>query len=220
MAHAPAVLEFLVAQSENATAADGVPLDERNRRILRCLLTWVRVGCFSEMPAAALAAHPLLTFAFNSLQVPFSFDVAVEVMTELVNQYHDLSQFFLTKMSYIREALLLPALASRSEKIIAGLACLMCEVGHAAPDLVAEGSVEALTLADALLRCVAYSSEDWEIADSTLYFWCNLSYFILGSDTETDKRNAVQELFTPVFSSLFDALLFRAQVLSLSPWFH
>ncbi|KAF0923789.1 hypothetical protein E2562_006745 [Oryza meyeriana var. granulata] len=92
MAHAPAVLEFLLAQSESAAAAaDGVPLHERNRRILRCLLSWVRVGCFSEMPAAALTAHPLLAFAFNSLQVSFSFDVAVEVMTELVSQYQDIS---------------------------------------------------------------------------------------------------------------------------------
>uniref|UniRef100_A0A0D9XST5 Exportin-1/Importin-beta-like domain-containing protein n=1 Tax=Leersia perrieri TaxID=77586 RepID=A0A0D9XST5_9ORYZ len=188
MAHAPSVLEFLLGQSDNA-AAD----DERNRRVLRCLLSWVRVGCFSEMPPAALAAHPLLTFAFNSLQVPFSFDVAVEVMTELVSQYQDLPQAFLNKMPYIREALLLPALANRNEKIIAGLVCLMCEVGQAAPALVAEGSVQALALADALLRC-------------------SLAHFILESDAQTDKRNAAQELFSPVFSSLLDALLFRAQI--------
>uniref|UniRef100_J3N8V9 Exportin-1/Importin-beta-like domain-containing protein n=1 Tax=Oryza brachyantha TaxID=4533 RepID=J3N8V9_ORYBR len=191
MAHAPAVIDFLLAQSE--TAATTANDHDRNRRILRCLLSWVRVGCFSEMPAAALAAHPLLTFAFNSLQVSFSFDVAVEVMTELVSQYQDLPQAFLIKMPYIREALLLPALSNRSEKIIAGLVCLICEVGQAAPALVAEGSVQALALADALLRC-------------------SLSHFILESDAETDKRNAAQELFSPVFSSLLDALLFRAQI--------
>ncbi|GJN04681.1 hypothetical protein PR202_ga22246 [Eleusine coracana subsp. coracana] len=132
LAHAPAVLEFLHAQSEKADGdQDGVPLQERRRRILRCLLSWVRVGCFSEMPAAVLVVHPLLTFTFNSLQVSFLFDVAVEVMTELVSQHEELPQAFLSKMPYIREVLLLPALANRSEKIIAGLACLMCEVGQA-----------------------------------------------------------------------------------------
>uniref|UniRef100_A0A0D9XST6 Exportin-1/Importin-beta-like domain-containing protein n=1 Tax=Leersia perrieri TaxID=77586 RepID=A0A0D9XST6_9ORYZ len=176
MAHAPSVLEFLLGQLREESAT-----------------LQVRVGCFSEMPPAALAAHPLLTFAFNSLQVPFSFDVAVEVMTELVSQYQDLPQAFLNKMPYIREALLLPALANRNEKIIAGLVCLMCEVGQAAPALVAEGSVQALALADALLRC-------------------SLAHFILESDAQTDKRNAAQELFSPVFSSLLDALLFRAQI--------
>uniref|UniRef100_A0ACD5X6S8 Uncharacterized protein n=1 Tax=Avena sativa TaxID=4498 RepID=A0ACD5X6S8_AVESA len=159
LAHAPAVLEFLLAQSEKPDAVDGVPLHERSRRILRCLLSWVRVGCFSEMPAAVLAVHPLLTFAFNSLQVSFSFDVVIEVMTELVSQYQDLPQAFLSKIPYIREFLLLPALANRSEKIVAGIASLMCEVGQAAPGLVAEGSNQALALSDALLRsiyCTAY----------------------------------------------------------------
>lgn len=43
LAHAPAVLDFLHAQSEKADADhDGLPLQERNRRILRCLLSWVR----------------------------------------------------------------------------------------------------------------------------------------------------------------------------------
>ncbi|CAD6256823.1 unnamed protein product [Miscanthus lutarioriparius] len=193
LAHAPAVLEFLHGQSEKApTDDDGVPLHERNRRILRCLLSWVRVGCFSETPAAALATHPLLTFAFNSLQ--------------------ELPEAFLSKTPYIREVLLLPALANRSEKIIAGLACLMCEVGQAAPALVAEGGSQALALTDGLLRCVDFTSEDWEIAESTFQFWCSLAHFILGIDVKTAKRNVVQELFVPVFSSLLDALLFRAQI--------
>ncbi|CAD6253673.1 unnamed protein product [Miscanthus lutarioriparius] len=213
LAHAPAVLEFLHGQSEKApTDDDGVPLHERNRRILRCLLSWVRVGCFSETPAAALATHPLLTFAFNSLQVSFSFEVAIEVMTELVSQHQELPEAFLSKTPYIREVLLLPALANRSEKIIAGLACLMCEVGQAAPALVAEGGSQALALTDGLLRCVAFTSEDWEIAESTLQFWCSLAHFILGIDVKTAKRNVAQELFVPVFSSLLDALLFRAQI--------
>uniref|UniRef100_M8BJB7 Exportin-1/Importin-beta-like domain-containing protein n=1 Tax=Aegilops tauschii TaxID=37682 RepID=M8BJB7_AEGTA len=109
--HAPAVLEFLLAQSEKPAAADGVPLHERNHRILRCLLSW----------------------AF------FSFEVAIEVMTELVSQYQELPQAFLSKMPYIREVLLLPALANRSEKIIAGLTSLMCEVGQAHRPQISKG---------------------------------------------------------------------------------
>jgi len=45
--------------------------------------------------------------------------------------WQELPEAFLSKTPYIREVLLLPALANRSEKIIAGLACLMCEVGQA-----------------------------------------------------------------------------------------
>ena len=39
-----------------------------------------------------------------------------------------------------------------------------------------------------------------------------MAHFILGIDVKTAKRNVVRELFVPVFSSLLDALLFRAQV--------
>jgi len=45
--------------------------------------------------------------------------------------WQELPEAFLSKTPYIREVLLLPALANRSEKIIAGLGCLMCEVGQA-----------------------------------------------------------------------------------------
>ncbi|KAM0866944.1 hypothetical protein ACQ4PT_042316 [Festuca glaucescens] len=206
LAHAPAVLDFLLAQSEKPDAADGVtpPRAKPHNPAMPTEL---------GTPAAALAVHPLLTFAFNSLQASFSFDVAIEVMTELVSQYQDLPQAFLSKIPYIREVLLLPALANRSEKIVAGIASLMCEVGQAAPGLVAEGSNQALALSDAILRCVAFSSEDWGIADSTLQFWCSLAHFILGIDVQSAERNATQETFLPVFSSLLDALLFRAQII-------
>jgi hypothetical protein len=45
-----------------------------------------------------------------------------------------------------------------------------------------------------------------------LQFWCSLAHFILGTDVKAAKRNASQELFLPVFSSLLDAVLFRAQI--------
>ncbi|EMS52798.1 hypothetical protein TRIUR3_11485 [Triticum urartu] len=66
-----------------------------------------------------------------------------------------------------------------------------------------------------LQRCIAFSSEDWEIAESTLQFWCSLAHCILGIDEQTSKRSATQELFLPVFSSLLDALLFRAQIIDI-----
>nr|CAD1820283.1 unnamed protein product [Ananas comosus var. bracteatus] len=209
LSHTPTVLEFLRLQSE-LRLDNGIQFHEKNRKILRCLLSWVRAGCFSEIPPASLPTHPLLNFVFNSLQVSSSFDVAIEVMIELVSRYEGLPQVLLFRIQYIREILLLPALVNSDEKIIAGLACLMSEIGQAAPALIAEGSTEALVLADALLSCVAFSSEDWEIADSTLQ--CSLAHYIHGMDLENAKRKVVEELFFPLFSALLDALLLRAQV--------
>ncbi|XP_044466271.1 transportin MOS14 isoform X2 [Mangifera indica] len=212
LSHTPMVLEFLLQQSEKSFDG-GVQLHERKRKILRCLLSWVRAGCFSEIPQGALSTHPLLNYVFNSLQVPLSFDLAIEVFVELVSRHEGVPQVLLCRVHFLREALLLPALTDRNEKVIGGLACLMSEIGQAAPSLIVEASSEALVFADALLSCVAYPSEDWEIADSTLQFWSSLASYILGLDVNTAKnKKHVEEMFFSVFSALLDALLLRAQV--------
>ncbi|XP_058079284.1 uncharacterized protein LOC131227519 isoform X1 [Magnolia sinica] len=84
--HTPIVLEFLLHQSEQRSE-DGVQLHEKSGKILRCLLSWVRAGCISKIPPSSLPTHPLLNFVFNSLQVSSSFDLAIEVLTELVSRY-------------------------------------------------------------------------------------------------------------------------------------
>ncbi|KAL9231542.1 hypothetical protein vseg_006761 [Gypsophila vaccaria] len=212
LAHTPMVLEFLKQQSEKRFENCN-HLHERNRKILRCLLSWVRAGCFSEIPPGSLSSHPLLNFVFNSLQVSSSFDLAVEVLVELVSRHEELPQVLLSRVQYLKDVLLLPALTNADEKIVSGLACLMSEIGQAAPSLVAEASPEALVLADALLSCVTFSSEDWDIADSTLQFWGSIASYILGlCMDERERREHAYKYFSPVFSALLDALLLRAQV--------
>ncbi|XP_030953191.1 transportin MOS14 [Quercus lobata] len=215
LSHTPVVLEFLLQQSEKSFDAATAQLHghERSRKILRCLLSWVRAGCFSEIPQGSLPAHPLLNFVFGSLQVLSSFDLAIEVLIELVSRHEGLPQFLLCRVHFLKEVLLLPALTKGDEKVIGGLACLLSEIGQAAPSLIVEASAEALSLADALLRCVAFPSEEWEIADSTLQFWSSLASYILGLDEDSTKsRKHVEEMFSSLFSALLDALLSRAQV--------
>ncbi|XP_011033714.1 PREDICTED: importin-13 isoform X1 [Populus euphratica] len=212
LSHTPVVLEFLLEQSQKISDG-GVQLHERNRKVLRCLLSWVRAGCFSEIPRDSLPTHPLLNFVFNSLQVPSSFDLAIEVLVELASRHEGLPQVLLSRVHFLKEVLLISALSSRDEKVISGLSCLMSEIGQAAPSLIVEASVEGLALADALLSCVAFPSEDWEIADSTLQFWSSLASYILGLDAEGAKnRKHSEDMLFSVFSALLDALLLRAQV--------
>jgi hypothetical protein len=118
-------------------------------------------------------SHPLLNYVFNALQGT-TFDLAIEVLVELVTRHEDLPQVLLYKVQFLRDTLLKPALINADLKIISGLACLMSEIGQAAPCLIVEASSEALILTDAILSCVTFPSEDWEIADSTVQFW----YFI------------------------------------------
>ncbi|XP_020554942.1 importin-13 isoform X1 [Sesamum indicum] len=212
LARTPMVLDFLMQQSQEGFGSHVQP-HVRSRKILRCLLSWVRAGCFSVIPPVSLPAHPLFNFVFSSLQVAASFDVAVEVLVELVSRYEGLPQVLLSRIGYLKEELLFPALKSGDEKVIGRLACLMSEIGQAAPFLIVEANTEALELADALLSCVAFPSEDWEIADSTLQFWCSLAGYIIGLDVDcAENRKNLEECFVPIFSSLIDALLLRVQV--------
>ncbi|KAK7396024.1 hypothetical protein VNO78_16713 [Psophocarpus tetragonolobus] len=212
LSHTSMVLEFLLQQSE--VNFDGsVQQHERNRKILRCLLSWVKAGCFSEISPGTLPAHPLLNFVFNSLQAPLSFDLAIEVLVELVTKHEGVPQILLCRVHYLKEVLLFPALTRGDMKVIGGLACLLSEIGQAAPSLIVEASAEALALTDALLSCVAFPNEDWEIADSTLQFWSTLASYILGMDGDGVKsRKHVEGIFSPVFSTLLDSLLLRSQV--------
>uniref|UniRef100_A0A803MML9 Exportin-1/Importin-beta-like domain-containing protein n=1 Tax=Chenopodium quinoa TaxID=63459 RepID=A0A803MML9_CHEQI len=212
LSHTSMVLEFLRQQSE-IRFEDTNQMHERNRKILRCLLSWVRVGCFSEIPCGSLSSHPLLNFVFNSLQVSSSFDLAVEVLVELVSRHEDLPQVLLCRVQFLKDALLRPALGNGDEKIISGIACLMSEIGQAAPSLIVDASSESLILADALLSCVAFPSEDWDIADSTLQFWGSLASYILAINADERKRREhIEKMFFPVFSALLDALLLRNQI--------
>ncbi|KAK8473284.1 hypothetical protein PHAVU_001G097600 [Phaseolus vulgaris] len=211
LSHTPMVLEFLLQQSE--INFDGsVQQHERNRKILRCLLSWVKAGCFSEISPGTLPAHPLLNFVFNSLQVSLSFDLAIEVLVELVTKHEGVPQILLCRVQYLKEVLLFPALTRGDMKVIGGLACLLSEIGQAAPSLIVEASAEALALTDALLSCVAFPSEDWEIADSTLQFWSTLASYILGIEDGAKSRKHMEDSFSPVFSALLDSLLLRSQV--------
>uniref|UniRef100_A0A6N2MCB5 Exportin-1/Importin-beta-like domain-containing protein n=1 Tax=Salix viminalis TaxID=40686 RepID=A0A6N2MCB5_SALVM len=193
LSHTPMVLEFLLEQSQKMSDG-GVQLHERSRKVLRCLLSWVRAGCFSEIPQDSLPTHPLLNFVFNSLQVPSSFDLAIEVLVELASRHEGLPQVLLPRVHFLKEVLLISALSSRDEKVISGLSCLMSEIGQAAPSLIVEASVEGLALADALLRS-------------------SLASYILGLDAEGAKnRKHSEDMLFSVFSALLDALLLRAQV--------
>lgn len=214
LSHTGAVLEFLFQQTEDKTIATS-ELHDRHKKVLRSLLSWVRVGCFLEIPQSSVSSHPLLGFVYDSLQVPALFDLAVEVLIELVSRHEAIPQVLLTRMQSFNEALLRPAIANKKERVISGLTCLLAEIGQAAPKLIAEGSCEAFILTDALLSCVAYPDQDWEIADSTLNFWCTLAEFVLGLSNETQRKKALTT-FAPVYTVLLDALFLRAEVVEYS----
>ncbi|XP_039031057.1 uncharacterized protein LOC120165650 isoform X2 [Hibiscus syriacus] len=59
---------------------------------------------------------------------------------------------------------------------------------YSAPSLIVVASAEARALTDALLSCVAFPCEDWDIADSTLQFWLSIFFhFQVDESTFNDE---------------------------------
>ncbi|MCO5561988.1 hypothetical protein L7F22_015614 [Adiantum nelumboides] len=86
LSHTGIVLEFLLKQTKDDTISK-LEVQEKHKKVLRSLLSWVRVGCLLEIPQSNVASHPLLGFVFDSLQAPALFDLAVEVIVELVSRH-------------------------------------------------------------------------------------------------------------------------------------
>ncbi|THG12224.1 hypothetical protein TEA_011842 [Camellia sinensis var. sinensis] len=139
-----------------------------------------------------------------------------------------LLQVLLCRVGFLK-VLLLPALTNGDEKVIGGLACLMSEIGQAAPSLIVEASPEALALADALLsdnygfnvplkmvsmvplKMINLALHDFN-ASCGFYVVLSCNY-ILGLDVNSGKNKKIAEdMFFSVFSALLDALLLRAQM--------
>ncbi|RAL47986.1 hypothetical protein DM860_016187 [Cuscuta australis] len=210
LSHTSMVFEFLLELSKNVDS--GIQIHDRNKKLLRCLLSWVRAGCFSEIPPELFPTQPLLNLVFDSLQGSSSFDLAIEILIELLIRHEGLPQVMLSRVGHLID-ILLPALNNGDKAVISGLTCLMSEIGLAAPSLIIKASPEAFLLTDALLSCLAYQSEEWEIADSTLQFWSSLMGYILGIGANTrENRKDVEKMFFPILSTLLDTLLLRSQL--------
>ncbi|CDP19720.1 unnamed protein product [Coffea canephora] len=70
----------------------------------------------------------------------------------LCSVQNSLPQALLSRIGFLKEVLFLPTLNTGDEKVIAGIACLMLEIGQTAPSLILKASPEAVILMDALLR--------------------------------------------------------------------
>ncbi|GBG62363.1 hypothetical protein CBR_g30317 [Chara braunii] len=207
------VLELLVLRARKMDANAQAATTER-RNILRCLLSWVRIDVFSGFAATVLASHPLVTFAFESLQGHQTqvFEEAVEVLVELITRIEGLPRLLISKVLPLKDALLVPALLTHNEVVVNGLCRLMAELGQAVPAVIAEATTETLALSDAMLRCVILWKSNWEIVQSGLPFWSAIAVHILSLPSTSEHRQRAMAAFKPMYTSLLDGLVVRLQI--------
>ena len=172
--HSQLVLETLTmyVQADGVTRAIQVA-------IFACLGAWLRAG---EISASQLAATPLLAFAFEALASDELFDVAVDVVCDIINETQEVGEnrqvieALLPRIHALRPAL---ATASDDEDRVRGLCRIFVQAGETYHALMLPHSAEMLPIAQSILDCASF--HDLDIVQITFRFWYLLAAHVHGS---------------------------------------
>lgn len=171
---------------------------ELHEKIFKCLSSWIRTG---EIDIRLLSASPLLGFAFKSLESPELFDVAVDVVSEIIYETRDVNEYqsviqqiypsFVEMLSKLNTAI-----EEEDEDSIRGYCRIFVEAGEAYLNLIGAHPPNFSVLLEGILKCSAY--HDFDIVPMTFKFWYELTN-LLQTQTYSPSR--------PQFFNYYDALV-------------
>ncbi|RCH81760.1 Nuclear import receptor, partial [Rhizopus stolonifer] len=191
--NAKQVLNLLVAYMQSS--GNDTDLQER---IFKCLSSWIRTG---EMDIAMLSATPLLELSFKGLESPELFDVAVDVVSEIIYETRDVNecQSIIQQIYPCFNVMLLKlteAIQEEDDESVRGYCRIFCEAGEAYINLISMHPQAFSTLLEGILKCSAYTNLD--IVPMTFKFWYELTNAL-----QTDTYSAS----IPSFAHYYDALV-------------
>ncbi|CEP15482.1 hypothetical protein [Parasitella parasitica] len=171
---------------------------ELQERIFKCLSSWIRTG---EIDIDLISTSPLLQLSFKSLESPELFDVAVDVVTEIIYETRDVNecrpiieQIYPCFASLLQK--LTVAIEEEDEDAVRGYGRIFVEAGEAYITLIGSHPEAFEILMDGLIKVSAYKELD--IVPITFKFWYELTNLL---ETETFKASI------PRFLRYYDALV-------------
>ncbi|WFD30101.1 Nuclear import receptor [Malassezia sp. CBS 17886] len=177
--------------------ADGVT-EAIQQTVFHCLRSWLKSG---EVSALQLADTPLLAFAFDALGSEPLFDIAVDVLCDVINETQEIDE----NMRVIEELLpriqaLRPALlqAGDDEDRVRGLCRVFVQAGETYHTLLLQHASALLPVVQAVLDCASY--HDLDIVQITFRFWYLLATHVHKADAAGDPAAAA---FCVVYEQLF-----------------
>lgn len=195
--HAPTVLQVLVMYMQ----ADGVTPAIQST-IFACLRSWLKAG---EVAAQQLADTPLLACAFDALASDDLFDVAVDVLCDLINETQEIDdnqsviEYILPRIQGLRTAI---AAAGDDEDRVRGLCRVVVQAGETYHTLCLQHPDAMLPIVYAILDCASY--HDLDIVQITFRFW-----YLLATDVHraSEHPGAPTAPFERVYEQLFAVIL-------------
>lgn len=170
--------------------------------IFKCLSNWLIAG---EISASALARTPLLGYAFQALASEELFDVAVDVICDIIHETQEIDENTeIIEIIVPKVIALRPLLAQYTDdpEKIRGLARIFAEAGETYRVLILSHTETFAPLVEAIGQCSAYP--DLDIVPITFVFWMRLAQGI-------GKKSSVSLLFHDAYRTLMGIVIRHLQ---------
>lgn len=166
------------------------------QRVFKCLYSWLQSG---NIPVLALENCPLLDFAFEALKSEELFDMAVDVVCEIIRETREVEKNMPVINKVYPKLLPLRVQLKMSggddEDVLRGICRIFTEAGEAYTQLVAKHFEAFHEILEGILECIAY--KDLDIVKMTFNFWYGLAELLSQHQYENSK---------PKFQGIFSRL--------------
>ncbi|KAF9217935.1 Nuclear import receptor [Podila verticillata] len=193
--NAPEMIKLLILYMENSGG------DTRlQESVFTCFLSWLRSG---DIATSSLSNNPLLALSFKALQMPELFDIAVEVVCELIYQTKDISE----SMPVIQEIYpnLIPlrqeiakSLEDENDDNIRGYCKIFVEAGECYLSLVVKHTDHFRGIVEGIAECTSF--HDLDVVPMTFRFWYQLA-------DELRKNEVARLKYQDVYMKLVDVMI-------------
>lgn len=168
--------------------------------IFQCLRSWLKSG---EVSAGQMADTPLFDLSFDALGSDELFDVATDVVCDLINETQeveenmDVIQRVLARLHPLRQELVA---AGDDEDKVRGLCRIFVQAGEAYHRIIIRHQRELFPVVEAIAECTAY--HDLDIVQITFRFW-----YLLSGALSHARGHPEAERFYPLYERLLEIII-------------
>ncbi|PWZ00583.1 ARM repeat-containing protein [Testicularia cyperi] len=170
--------------------------------LFQCLRSWLKSG---EISAQQMADTPLLNLSFDALASDQLFDVATDVLCDLINETQeveenmDVIQAVLGRLTPLRQELI-AAIADDDEDKVRGLCRIFVQAGEAYHRVILRHHEQLYPVVEAIAECTAY--HDLDIVQITFRFW-----YLLSGVLSHARDSAEAYRYYPIYERLLEIII-------------
>lgn len=163
--------------------------------IFHCLRSWLKAG---EISALQMVETPLFQLSFDALTADSLFDVAVDVVCDLIHETQEIQdnmqviELIVPRLAQLRPQL---AKAGDDEDRVRGFCRIFVQAGETYHHLIIRHKENFLPIVEAIAECAAY--HDLDIVSITFQFW-----YLLASGLGKSRDDPSNQPFFQLYERL------------------